>query len=280
MKNSMNRLLFIMMSVLLTVGISSCGDDDETPPPAPAPEMTEYDLGEFGSSGVSGKATFIKTNSTTTTIKVELTGTSANGDHPSHIHMNSAAEGGGIFISLTNIDGNTGNSETTVTATDAGAAISYEDLIAYNGYINVHLSPTNLGTIVAQGDIGANDLTGTTKVYTLNELNSSGVLGSLTFAERKNGNALATFDLQGTVDDTLHVSHIHANDIATTGNIIFSFNPIDGTTGMSKTNVEKLDDDTPFGYADVLEVNGYVNVHYSANNLGTIVAQTNIGSNE
>jgi hypothetical protein len=48
---------------------------------------------------------------------------------------------------------------------------------------------------------------------------------------------------------------------------------------MSKSNLSMLDDDTEFGYADVLTVDGYVNVHLSADELGTIVAQGDIGSN-
>jgi len=44
--------------------------------------------------------------------------------------------------------------------------------------------------------------------------------------------------------------------------------------------VEMLDDETPFSYQDVLEVDGYINVHLSADDLATLVAQSNIGSNE
>jgi hypothetical protein len=37
-----------------------------------------------------------------------------------------------------------------------GTAITYAELIDFNGYVNVHLSSSNLATLIAQGDIGAN----------------------------------------------------------------------------------------------------------------------------
>ena len=78
----------------------------------------------------------------------------------------------------------------------------------------------------------------------------------------------------------MHPAHIHNNDIATGGGIAFTFNVVDGDTGMSMTQVEALDDSTPITYDEILTFNGYINVHLSATQLATIVAQGNIGSNE
>jgi hypothetical protein len=36
-------------------------------------------------------------------------------------------------------------------------------LLNFDGYINVHLSATNLASLVAQGDIGQNELTAVSK---------------------------------------------------------------------------------------------------------------------
>ncbi|RZS92573.1 CHRD domain-containing protein [Aquimarina brevivitae] len=142
-------LKFLLIVPLLFIG---CSDDDD----GATIEATAYTLAEVGGSGVSGTATFTKVNATTTRIDVALEGTPAGGDHPMHIHMNDAATGGGIAITLTNVDGDTGLSTTTVTALDDDTAITYEGLIDYNGYINVHLSANELATIVAQGNIGSN----------------------------------------------------------------------------------------------------------------------------
>ncbi len=147
-------LLMLLATPLLFV---NCSDDDD----APAEVSTTYTLAEIGDSGVSGTAKFVKVNDTTTRIEVQLEGTPADGDHPMHIHVNDAATGGGIAITLDNVDGSTGSSTTTVTKLDnegdvIGADITYEGLIAFDGYINVHLSAADLATIVAQGNIGSN----------------------------------------------------------------------------------------------------------------------------
>lgn len=106
-----------------------------------------------------------------------------------------------------------------------------------------------------------------------------GISGHIMFEERMNGEALATIMLVNTPAGGMYPAHIHINNAATGGGIIFTFNSVDGTTGMSKTNVSMLDDGTSFMYDDVLMVNGYVNVHLSATDLATIVAQGNIGIN-
>uniref|UniRef100_UPI0030D76A9A CHRD domain-containing protein n=1 Tax=Bizionia echini TaxID=649333 RepID=UPI0030D76A9A len=155
----------------------------------------------------------------------------------------------------------------------------YTDLIAFDGYVNVHLNPTDLTTIIAQGDIGINGLTGESVVYVLNEVDIPDTQGTATFFKRESGEALAVLEIENTISGDVHPAHIHANDINTTGAIVLTFNPVDGETGRSETNIIQLDDATPFGYDDVLQVNGYINVHESEANLGTIIAQGNIGVN-
>ena len=267
--------------IMGAVALVSCGEDDSSPVgPAPTGQQTTYDLNERAVDGISGTVSFVEQSDSSTTVLITLMGTPDGGEHPAHIHMNTAAEGGDIIISLTPVDGGTGISETNVSADDNGAAVTYSDLLEYDGYVNVHLSADDLGTIVAQGDIGQNALTGETKEYTLNEMAVPGISGTATFAERENGEALATLALTGTPDGGEHPAHIHMNTAEEGGDIVFTFVSVDGTTGMSMTNVAMLDDETAFGYSDVLEYDGYINVHLSADDLATLVAQGNIGANE
>ncbi|MFB0945972.1 MAG: hypothetical protein QMB24_07490 [Spirosomataceae bacterium] len=70
--------------------------------------------------------------------------------------MNTAAEGGAIAISLNSVNGTTGMSKTNVAKFNNDAAVTFDQLLVYNGYINVHLSASQLGTIVAQGNVGSN----------------------------------------------------------------------------------------------------------------------------
>lgn len=258
--------------------LTSCDDDDDDTDMV----LTKtFELNSVADPNISGTAKFIKNEDNSTTVELQLSGTPAGGMHPAHIHYNTAAEGGDIAVTLGTVNGDTGFSSMTFSKLDDETNISYEDLLDFDGYINVHLSDSELTTLVAQGDIGENELTGESKTYTLNELDVTGISGTATFYERVNGNALATLKLLNTPVDGTHPAHIQMGSVANApGDIMFTFNPVDGETGMSKTNVEELDDETDFGYNDVLNVDGYINVHLSAAELGTIVAQGNVGSNQ
>lgn len=270
----------------------SCSNDDGTVSPPNEPDTEEpetpitetasmsYDLGSVANPDISGTAKFITFSNDSTVIELKLENTPDGGMHPAHIHFNTAAEGGDIALDLMTVDGSTGESSTHVTALNDGTAITYNELLDYDGYINVHLSPEDLGTLVAQGDIGQNELTGTSKEYPVGSVAVADIDGTATFFERKNGEALAVIMLNNTPDDGMHPGHIHFNTAAEGGDIAFTFNPVNGATGISNTNVAALDDDTAFGYSDVLEYDGYINIHLSVDELGVLVAQGDIGQNE
>ncbi|WP_340153682.1 hypothetical protein, partial [uncultured Marivirga sp.] len=202
------------------------------------------------------------------------------GMHPAHIHANSAAIGGGIIYTFNPVNGNTGMSMTDTRDDGDGNTFTYNEVLEVDGYVNVHLSADELGTIVAQGDIGSNELTGESKTYNLAERAVDGISGTITFEERINGFALATISLDGTPDGGMHPAHIHANSAAIGGGIIFTFNAVNGSTGMSMTDTRDDGAENSFTFSEILEVDGYVNVHLSANDLATIVAQGDVGSNE
>ena len=270
---------FAMISGIIF--LAACGDDDMNPDmPTPTGNSKTYDLNAVAVPSIEGSVEFIENDDNSTTITITLQNTPDGGQHPAHIHTNTAAEGGDISLTLGTVDGTTGVGTVTVSALNDGTMITYDQLLAYNGYVNVHLSSSELGTIVAQGDIGENELTGMNKTYELGSVAVPGISGSATFSERVNGEALAVLSLQGTPEGGSHPAHIHINTAAEGGGIAFSFNPVSGDTGMSMTNVSSLDDGTAFTYADVLEFDGYINVHLSADELGTIVAQGDIGENE
>jgi hypothetical protein len=52
----------------------------------------------------------------------------------------------------------------------------------FDGYINVHLSATNLATLVAQGDIGQNELTAVSKC-SLGSVAVPNISGTATFSK-------------------------------------------------------------------------------------------------
>lgn len=243
-------------------------------------ESKTYVLEERAVEGISGEVTFSKRKNGNTLAVIELNGTPDGGIHPAHIHMNSAAEGGGILVSFNPVDGTTGRSSTDITTSDDGMLLDYEDILTSNAYVNVHLSATDLGTIVAQGDIGLNELTGNDIEYDLAQKDVEGISGKITFSERLDGSALAIINLNGTPNGGIHPAHIHENSAAEGGPIAVTFTPVDGSTGISMTSIRIDDAGSPFTYQLISSYDGYVNVHLSASELGTIVAQGNIGIND
>jgi len=282
MKTNSIFLKLILLIFTTTLIISCNNDDDNTVPVGPKPTGNNivYDLSSVSNPDISGTAKVIEIDDGSITVELDLNNTVAGGSHPAHILINTAVESGAIAITLGTVDGATGLSTINFSAMDDGTPITYQQLLNFDGYINVHQSAADLGTLIAQGDIGQNELTGESKIYELHSVTIDNIDGTATFEKRKNGEALATLQINNTADGDSHPAHIHSNTAIESGGIILTFNPVNGTTGTSKTNVSDLDDATAFGYDDVLEVNGYINVHQSAADLGTLIAQGDIGQNE
>jgi Cu/Zn superoxide dismutase len=278
MKKLESTMLFFLLAV--SIAFTGCSDDYSDSDQDPIQLNSKvYELNVASDSGVMGTVTFIELSDSSISIKLNLQNTVAGNSHPAHLHVNTAAEGGAIALSLEQVNGGTGESTTIFNSLDDGTPISYDDLLNFNGYINVHESVANLTTIIAQGDVGQNELTGTKISYVLNEGALPGVSGSIEFAERVNESTLVTINLLGTVSGNIHPAHIHENNLATTGNIIVGLTAVDGGTGISKTQVAALVSGASVTYTDFLTINAYVNVHFSDTNLVTIVAEGNIGAN-
>ena len=157
-----NLLSFLIMIPLLFI---SCSNDDNMNSGTSELNSKTFSLETKGNFGVSGIVKFIENIDSTLSIELDLQNTPADGIHPAHIHINTAAEGGDIALTLEAVNGDTGKSKTTVTTLDNGTLITYQDLLNFDGYVNVHLSTTELSTLVSQGDIGQNELTGQTMSY-------------------------------------------------------------------------------------------------------------------
>jgi hypothetical protein len=281
--------LFYMLGIIF---FTSCSTDAEKEVEEVAQEQEETEeevtivdsktfvLGEVGDSGISGTTKFISNSDNTLVVELNLNNTDSGEMHPAHIHFNTAAEGGGVALTLGVVNGNTGKSTVSFTTLDDGSAITYAELVDFDGYINVHQSASAMETLVAQADIGQNELTGMSKEYALDNVIGYDIEGTATFYERNNGEALAVLQLINTVEESEHPAHIHSGNAADGGDIVFTFQAIDGNTGISMTNVAALDDETAFGYNDVLTFDGHINVHLSASDIATWVSRANIGSNE
>ncbi len=241
--------------------------------------------------GVEGTVTFweINPNQTLVTLELDDGATGASVSHPAHIHNNSADEGGGIALYLTPIDGSGGGGTSARIVQQ-----SYDSLVGFDGYVNIHESVANLGTVVAQGNVGSNaegdeedglDLRDNlqTTTYPLSAQSNdgsvapNGISGNVTIQGLTEDLSLVSITLEAdgaTGASVSHPAHIHNNSADEGGGIEYYLSPIDGSdeTAQSSKLVE-------VSYETLTEFDGYVNVHESVANLGTVVSQGNIGSN-
>lgn len=283
----MKNILKTFVLFITVATMSSCSSDDDSGD-LPVEVSTTYQLRSVSDPDITGTAKIIDNADNSVTIELQLNGTPSGGMHPAHIHYNTAAETGDIALTLGTVNGDTGFSSVTTTTLNDMTPITYEDLLDFDGYINVHLSANNLATLVAQGDIGQNELTGTMETFNLDAVAVPSISGTLTLSERVNGETLAEIDLMGTPAGGSHPAHIHMGSVANApGNIAYTFTPVNGDTGMSVSNISMLDfgdndasNDVAITYTELMNYDGYVNVHFSAADLVTLVAQGNIGSND
>lgn len=279
MKKSIGRFLKLTaVTCLMMVFISACDDDDDkNDGPNLTGESKTYTLNTVANPNVSGTVKFEERSDNSTLVTIDLDGTTS-GTHPAHIHENSAAETGSIIIDLNAVPSGSGKSETIVNELNNGTEITYDELLMLNGYVNVHLSATDLATLIAQRDIGENELTGSSATYTLNAVNDSGVSGTARFAKRKSGSTLVTVDLDGASPTANYPMYIYDNTLALTGPVAINLNNYTGSTGSSVTSIRKLNNGTTINYDQLTDFNGHINISTSATN-ATYISQGNIGSN-
>lgn len=117
-----------------------------------------YTLNTIGIFGVSGTALFEKRENGNTLVTVLLTGTIAGQSYPATINLGSVASvgGGPIVKTLTNVNGTTGKSYTNIRQLDSGTAITYDNWLVYDGYINIYQTLVISANIISNGNIGSN----------------------------------------------------------------------------------------------------------------------------
>jgi hypothetical protein len=122
------------------------------------------------------------------------------------------------------------------------------------------------------------------KEYPLTEVNGSGVGGSIVISENADSTFNVLVKLNNSVQDTVHVLHIHNGSIDSPGSIAIPLAAITGTGGAVQsqtTNISEIvlpDNRTePVTYDDMLGFEGYVDVHFSAQT-DSLIAQGTIGN--
>ena len=117
-------------------------------------EFIEYPLPSISDPNISGIAVFSQRNNGNTLIVVRLENTIPGVMSPTHLHMDPSIQGP-VVIDLNLLDGTTGISASSVSTFDDGTPMTYDQLISFNGYVNVHESVDNLTVLIAEGDVGS-----------------------------------------------------------------------------------------------------------------------------
>jgi uncharacterized surface protein with fasciclin (FAS1) repeats len=131
-----NGVIHVIDTVILPPSVVAATTDSIVLPVSPV-----------GDSGVSGTITLDRLGDATI-VTLSLDGTPAGGDHPAHLHVGDCSAPGPVAIPLNNVDGDTG-----LSVTDVAAPI--EAILTGNHLVMVHLSPEEISTFVACGEVGA-----------------------------------------------------------------------------------------------------------------------------
>lgn len=117
-----------------------------------------FTLNQVGASGVSGSVLFQKRTNGNSLVTVSLIGTNDGGSHPAVIRAGSleSVGGGPVVITLNPVNGTSGKSYTDLRGLDNGTSISYDQMLAYSGYMAIQESTLLFDVTLCQGNIGSN----------------------------------------------------------------------------------------------------------------------------
>jgi hypothetical protein len=117
-----------------------------------------YALDTIKPFGVWGNALFEKRENGNTLVTLTLDGTIAGEVYPATINLSSISTigGGPVTKTLSNVNGTTGKSYTTIRKLNNNLDITYTNWLDYDGYINIYQTSVEFDNIISQGNIGSN----------------------------------------------------------------------------------------------------------------------------
>jgi len=146
----------LILGILVGAWLISC-DETESINKEFTGNETVYSLEQGSAYTVSGLVIIKEKIDGTAFLEVNLWGTEAGIEHPTHLHMGSiSAPGADVAALLNPVKGKTGLSETHLTQLADESPISYRELTNLNACIKVHLgsSGPDRDIILAGGNIG------------------------------------------------------------------------------------------------------------------------------
>lgn len=259
MKTSQTLLKGALAAIIMLSGLYACNKNSSNP----TPRTKSYNIQTYPGFDVSGTVTFTEVlNTDSVKVDVKLTGKDVTGValFPIYIRQGTSLENGPVKFNLGNLDGNIKELQNEVN-------ISFSDLIAYNGSLDVYRNTTDTNKVIAQGEIGANEVF---RSYTMTNPNVTGDVsnGQLRIYKRATGAYIVVnVDTSSFIGTEAHPARVYQADGITKE---FDLTDLSADNGVSATEVS---DHT---YDDLTKTKRVVKVFESVASLDVTISQGTI----
>ena len=272
------RRMFIISGLSSMLLLAACDGGGE-PAPTPNGNNRTYPLVAQSNADIFGQVIFAEYSDGSVNIILELNNTVSGNIHPAYLYLDNALEGNESVLTLEPVNGSTGGSQLRISALDDGTPLDFADLLSFDGHVKVHASESDLSSVLASGDIGANAFTGQVKTYELTGTKNEDIIGTIRFRERFNRETLVEIETSG-LNGESSPGHFHVNSLAEGGDIAITLSPL--SENKSSTNVSALDADAgsqSVSFDDLVSFAGHVIIH-DTSGPEIRLASADIGINE
>ena len=152
-------IIALLLAVIFSISFSSCEKKDVATTTATL-RTKEIILSPTAGNTQSGKAVIAENADHSFNVNITLQNTVKDTVMVMHIHNGSIASPGTIAIPLSNITGtggqavgNTLNITTATSAAGTNVPVTYDNIITYAGYFNIHYSAAQIAKVIANGNI-------------------------------------------------------------------------------------------------------------------------------
>lgn len=124
------------------------------------------------------------------------------------------------------------------------------------------------------------EFTGNETTYDLQSGSTHGVLGTIVFKERRDGQVTANIQLTGTGGKATHPVHLHLGNLSTPdAEIALLLTPVSASTGKSSTVISRLADESILTYPRLKDLEASIKIHLGdvGDDRTVILAAGNIG---
>jgi len=150
----MKKLIWVLGAMVLIV---ACQDNDQAKKEFTGNQAV-YPLVAGSQYAIDGTVMFQERVDGSTFITVLISGTEGKLEHPVHLHLGNISEpGADVYALLNPVLGTTGRSETTLMQASDETPVSYQQLIALDVCMKIHLAASgpDRDIILAGGNVGA-----------------------------------------------------------------------------------------------------------------------------